>query len=856
MASRSTIHELERRELRGRWFVALASLLMIGLLASTWIGLFSFLSASAAFGSFFELERRYLPDTEALLLDLPDLSQTSKVYTDDGTLLAELHDGRNSLPVRIEEVPDRVLYALLAAEDDQFYTHGGIDFAAIVSAVVDNLRGITRGGSTITQQIVKQNFVGNELTITRKLKEAVTAAELERRYDKEQILEFYLNSVYFGSSAYGLGAAALEYFDKDVRQLTIAEAATLAVQIRSPGAYDPRRFPERVERRRNDVIDNMVSNGFIAAYQGELAKRQPLVIQPRRTFQSPAPHVVAEVKRQLLNDPEFAFLGATPRERKRAIFGCPADDTTCTGGGGLRIITSLDLELQLEANRILQTWLPLPVSEEGEEVLAPTGAIAMVENETGAIKVMASGLPFDVEQFDLVTQGIRNPGSAFKPFTLVAALEAGLSLNSFWDDRTPTEVDCGYPCDDGSNIWTVRNAGGGGNGRTLYSATTASVNVVYAQVAVAIGPERIAQTAKRMGIKTELKPAYPSITLGGRSVGPLEMASAFSNFATNGLWAEPYLIDRIIDADGNVIYERDVQRRQVADPAIIAAARKPLEVIPVRGTAPRANLGIPQGGKTGTHQDFKDSWFVGFVPRYTAAVWVGFSEAQIPLRNVTINVLQDDGTYEPTLYPRVYGGTVAAPIWKEFMTQALHDLPVEDFPEDPPGVSRYFQTPLTNVPLVVGMEEEDAVDTIFDAHLRPNVVEVDSVEPAGTVVGQDPLPGEETKQGSTVLVEVSSGIPPTAPLLDLSGLSLSEVSAALVQFEQETGVALGFSVRFEETENPELVDKVIRTEPGPGAIVTYEQSIVLYVGEEPPPEEEGPGGSGPGGGGPGGGGGG
>ena len=358
-------------------------------------------------------------------------------------------------------------------------------------------------------------------------------------------------------------------------------------------------------------------------------------------------------------------------------------------------------------------------------------------------------------------------------------------------------------------------------------------------MAIEIGPQRIADTARRMGIQTELEPAYPSITLGGRSVGPLEMASAFSNFATNGVFANPHLISRIVDARGEVLYERAVQQRQVADPAIIAAARQPLEVVPVRGTAPRANLGIPQGGKTGTHQNFEEAWFVGFVPRFTTAVWVGYAEAQIPLRDVTIHVLQEDGTYQPTLYPRVYGGTVAAPIWREFMTYALDGLPVEQFPEDPPGVSQYFDTPEARVPIVIGMPTEEAIDAVFDAHLRPDIVEVDSLEPEGVVAGQDPGPGTELEHGSTVLIEVSSGQPPTAPLLDLVGLDLPGVSEALVQFELDTAVALGFSVSFEETADLALAGRVIRTNPVPGTTVTHSQSIVLVIGQEPPPEEEG-----------------
>ena len=838
MASRSNIHQIERRELRGRWFIALSVLLVVALLASTWVGLISFLGLNAAYGTVTELEEQYLPDTEALLLDLPDLSQTSKVYAEDGTLLAELHDGRNSEPVRIEDVPDRVVYAVLAAEDAEYFTHGGIDFEAILSAAVDTLSGVTRGGSTITQQVVKQNFVGSEVSIERKLKEAVTAAELERRYDKDQVLEFYLNSIYFGASAYGIGAAAREYFDKQVAQLTIAEAATLAVQIRSPGAYNPRRFPDRVERRRNQVIDKMVENAFITPFQGDLAKAEPFVIAPHQTFQGPADHVVAEVKRQLLNDAEFAFLGVTNTERKLAIFGCPADDAACRGGGGLTVVTTIDLGAQLKANDILQSWLPLPVTDEGEGVLAPTGAIAMVDNQTNAIRVMASGLPFDFEQFDLVNQGVRNPGSAFKPFTLVAALESGMSLNSFWDDRSPMEIECPFPCGaDGSNIWTVRNAGGGGNGRTLYSATTGSVNVVYAQVAMEIGPSRIAETAQRMGIVTDLTPAYPSITLGGRSVGPLEMASAFSNFATNGLWAPPYLIQKIMNAEGEVLYEKDVQRRQVVEPGVIAAARRPLEQIPVSGTAPRANLGIPQGGKTGTHQDFRDAWFVGFVPQYTAAVWVGFPTAQIPLRDVTINVHQEDeDSYRPTIYKRVYGGTVPAPIWKEFMEYVLVDEPILEFPADPEGVAAYLTTPEIAVPFVVGLHKDDAVETVFDSHLRPVLVEVDSLDPPGTVIAQEPAPATEVGHGSDVTIQVSSGKPPTAPLLDLIGLDLTTVTQALLIYESDTGVSLGFSVRFEETEDSSLVDKVLRTTPDPGTTVTHGQSIVLVIGQAPPEE--------------------
>ncbi len=842
--SKAPIHELERRDVSRRWFVALATLLSIALLSSTWIGLFSFFGTNTAYGTFTDLERKYIPEVDDLLLDLPDLSQVSRIYTLDDVLLAELHDGKNSEPVRYDELPDIVIKAVLAAEDAEFFEHEGVDFAAIGGAAIDNLRGVTRGGSTITQQVVKQNFVGDEITLQRKIQEAMVAVELERRYTKEQILEFYVNSVYYGWSAFGVKTAAREYFDKTLDELTIAEAATLFVPIRNPSTYDPRRQPERVLDRRNDVIDTMVAHEMITLAQGERAKEEPYVIQSHPEFQGPADHVVAEVRRAMLNDPEFSFLGATNEERKKAIFGCPSDDVTCAGGGGLKVYVTIDLELQEKANEILNRWLPiadptalsedqlsaciqrynnaqLPVPELANLRCAPTGAIATVDNVTGAIKVMASGLPFDVEQFDLAIQGKRNPGSSFKPFALTAYLESGGSLNSFWDSRSPKAIDCPF-CN--PDPWVVHNAGGGGGGMSLFSGTQNSVNVVYAQVSKEVGPERIIDVAHRMGIQSELPPVY-SLVLGAGAVSPLEMASAYSNFATNGLHADSYLIERIENTAGELIYSREIERLQVVDPAIMAAARRPLTQVVAAGTATRARIGRPQGGKTGTHQNFNEAWFVGFVADYSTAVWTGYPDFQAPLRNLTIN-----GEF----YSRVYGGTVPAPIWKEFMTYMLGDSPVLDFPEDPPGVSQYYVTPSTEVPLVIGLMQDEAVDEIYDAHLRPNVVEVGSIEPKGVVLTQDLEEGSSAAHGQVVTIEVSSGLPPEAPLVDLRSLTVDQAVLALTAFEEETGVALEFSVTFRDVKEPDLVGRVIETSPGAGATVKHGQAVVIVVGKPAP----------------------
>ena len=384
----------------------------------------------------------------------------------------------------LEEIPDLVVAAVLSAEDADYWTHPGIDHQSIIRALVSNVGGgvANQGGSTITQQVVKQNFIGTEPTLRRKVSEAAIAMELERRFTKEQILEFYLNSVYFGANAYGVQAAAQEYFGKALDQLSIAEAAALAVPIRNPTLYDLRNRTDDPVDARDRVIGQMLEEGYITEEEAADALDEPLVTVPHQEFQTLAPQVLIAAKEAVLNDPSFG-LGDTYLQRKRALFGCPADDTTCEGGGGLRIYVTVDYGLQQQAQELLQQWFP-----PGEA--GPTGAIAMVDNRTGATMVMASGLEFgeDIQAgqrtYDIATKGRRNPGSAFKPFGLVAAMENGYPLRSYWAESSPQILDYG-----GAEPWVCYGGPTEGTIRTLEEATIASTNSVFCQVAVKVGAD-------------------------------------------------------------------------------------------------------------------------------------------------------------------------------------------------------------------------------------------------------------------------------------------------------------------------------------------------------------------------------
>lgn len=822
------IHLAERHERRGRRLTSLAFLVVATLLSASLFGLFSYLEADAAFGTIEDLEDRWLCDPEQFVLEFPAVGSLSEVYTSDGVLLGKLSE-RNSQPVSLEEIPDTVINAILAAEDAEFYEHSGIDYSAIMRAALEIYRGGNlQGGSTITQQVVKQNFLSAEQTLERKICEAVVAAALEERYTKDQILEFYLNSVFFGQNAYGIKAAADEYFDKELDEVTIAEAAAMVAPIRNPSLYDLRQRPETVTRARNNTISQMYINGFITEEEAAAAIAEPLRTVEHQEFVELSPAVIIAAREEILGSPKYG-LGETYTQRKRALFGCPADDTECEGGGGLTVTVTVNHEMQTEANRILRAWF--------QDLSGPTGAIAMVDNRTGAVRVMSSGLDFgdDFEAgqrpYDLATKGRRQAGSSFKPFALVTALERGsksglqITLGSYFDQTSPQKLDCGVPCSPEGNIWTVRNAGSGGSGlRTLEQATYFSTNTVYAQVSLQVGPENIVETAHRMGIESPLN-AVPSIALGTQSVSPLEMASAYSTIANFGERVESYLIERIEDQNGKVIYQHEVERTRVLDEALTAAVVRAMEKVVSQGTATRANIGRPQAGKTGTAQNFRDVWFMGFIPQYTTAVWVGHADAQIEMVNFKV---WDDANQREQSYSRAFGGTLAAPIWKQFMEFVTADLPVEDFPPDPSGTDIYYQVPVTEVPDVTGMTQAEAKTAILHAGLNPVVILVASSDPVDTFLGQSPSPGAEVRQGGSVTIRYSSGEPAEMP--DWVGIRTTNIENRINNFNARTGLGVTFRIIERATNDPQEVGRVLQTRPRAGAVVTPGREIVFIVG--------------------------
>ncbi len=668
-------------------------------------------------------------------VELAGLDQTSTVYAADGSVIAVLHDEVDRTVISLDQIPPHVQNAVIAAEDRRFWEHDGYDVEGLGRALLENIesRGVSQGGSTITQQLAKSE-VGDEVTLQRKLTEIAFAMALERELTKEQILERYLNQVYFGEGAYGIAAAAEEFFGKPVDQLSAAEAATLAGQIRQPGTTNPRDFPEISLRRRNQTLAAMAEEGWLTVEEAQSEMQAPLTVVPKVVEQPSDPYIAEAVKQEFYTLEAF---GADRLERNEALLN-----------GGLEIFTSFDPRLQQIAEDVVLSYFPEPT---------PTAALASVDPRTGQIRAIFGGTDFDTEQFNFATQGRRQPGSGWKPFVMATALEIGFSPSLRLPGNSPTRFETGDEWEDRG----VDNFGGANYGSlTMRQALVSSVNTAFAQLMLIVGPENVVSLAESLGINTNAALAgpsgepiiNPSIALGGLTVGvtPLEMAGAYTVFANAGAWVEPSLIDRVTDQQGNVLYERDTTATQILDPTVNEIMVDTMQQVVCCGTASRASIadmGWRAGGKTGTSQINADAWFTGYTPVLSTSVWVGHPEGRIPMSGVS-------------------SGRQPSQIWQDFMSAALEGVEPIDFPTEPPGglpSTDDVEEGEVQVPDVRGMQEFDAYRELADVGLGATTTEVASERPAGSVVWQSPRGGSVVPGGDVITLGISTGSAPPEP---------------------------------------------------------------------------------------------
>ncbi|MGH2691960.1 MAG: transglycosylase domain-containing protein [Actinomycetota bacterium] len=554
--------------------------------------------------------------------DPPAPLQTSTMYDVEGNLFASINAEERRVVVPIRRVPLLVRRAFLAAEDERFYEHSGIDAMAIGRALWNDLTGGRfQGGSTITQQLVRNTsdpYVGRERTLTRKLREAVMAIRLERRFSKDRILEMYLNQIYFGEGAYGVETAAQEYFGKHVWRVTLGEAATLAGLVAAPSRYNPRADLEASRARMVWVLDRMVALGFVPRGEAQEARAASITLAPREPQESQAAYFVDWLTRDI-------------RRRHGA---------DVLYRGGLSIETTLDLRMQHAAERAIAGVLNQP----GD----PEAALVSIDIRSGGVLAMVGGRDFHRSQVNLATgQGGtgRQAGSAFKPFVLATALEEGISPYDIYSGPSSITID-GH---------TMGNYGGSSYGSlSVHQATVNSVNTVFAQLIDEVGPADVAETAHSMGIRTEL-PEVLSLALGTGEVTPLDMTAAYATLASGGIYRRPTGVRWITDSRGEVVERLDAGgRRAIREQTAEQVTDILLDVV-AGGTGTGAQIpGVAVAGKTGTAENYVDAWFCGYTIDVATCVWIGYPRGQIPMTSV-------HGI-------PVTGGSLPADIWRTFMS--------------------------------------------------------------------------------------------------------------------------------------------------------------------------------------------
>ncbi|MGK7872159.1 MAG: transglycosylase domain-containing protein [Xenococcaceae cyanobacterium] len=572
---------------------------------------------------------------------LPDSVDDVLTYAREGTLTIQAADGTVLTEIgpvtheklKVRQVPEHLIQAFVASEDGRFQEHKGVDYQGIVRAIYSNLQAgeVVEGGSTITQQLGRIVFLNQERSLWRKLKEMRLAQKIEQKFDKEQILERYLNLVYLGSGAYGVADAAWVYFSKSVGELTLPEAATLAGIGPAPSVYSPFENEKGAKERRNLVIKRMQEEGFITASEAAAAIASPLVTkrsQPKR-LQRQAPYFSDYIKKEL------------PKYISPAVLKT----------GGVRVETTLNPKWQKAAEETVEK----SVERYGRWQRFSQAALVAIDPRSGQIKAMVGGKDFDDNQYNRVTQAQRQPGSTFKTFVYSTAIAAGFSPNqSFLDAEYFID---GYQPRNYGNTYRRGYV-------SMRNALISSINVVAVKALMDVGWNPTIKIAKKMGIESELKPTY-SLALGASEVNLLELTSAYATLANKGVHQKAYGISRILDREGNVIYEADFQPEQALDEESAAIVTWMLRGVVASGTGQGAQIGRPVAGKTGTSDKSRDLWFIGYIPQVVAGVWLG----------------NDDN--EPT-----WGASsTAAAVWRQFMIEVVKEMPVEAFPALPKQLS-------------------------------------------------------------------------------------------------------------------------------------------------------------------------
>lgn len=762
-----------------------------------------------------------------------EIAETSKVYALDGTLLTEFHAAENREIIPFDKMSDNIKNAVVAVEDKRFYEHTGVDYKRIIGALIADIRSGTaaQGASTITMQYVKNVYFSPEKTLRRKINEALIAIQIERNYTKDKILEMYLNTIYFGSGAYGVEKASQIYFGKHASDLDIAQAALLAGLIRAPEVYNPFNNIDKAKVRRNIVLklmydqDKITKEQYLKALSTEIILNKESINSDLSNQNRTAPYFIDFVKQQLY---EKKFTD-------RDVFK-----------GGLRIYTTLDLSLQKKAEEAIKTIFP--------QDPGPSYGLISVDPNNGYIYALVGGKDYNKNKFNVITQGKRQPGSIFKVPVLMESIRQHLSPNDKYNPNGPITIDMPSGPD-----WVVENYGNerfDTNEMTVIDATIHSVNVVYAQLIMKVGAKNVEKLLSDMEIYDI--GSNPAIALGGleNGISPLDVSKIFSTLANNGIYRQPVCILKITDSVGNVLYEYnpDLNKKVILDEPSAYYTTKILQRVITEGTGKRANIGRPAAGKTGTTSDYRDAWFGGYTPELTTVVWMGYLESNKPMEKI------DSRT--------VVGGSFPAEIWREFMSAALKDKPISEFKSPngelvdvqvclESGLLPTFWCPKESIGYMIftkGKEPKEYCN-IHNKVLVPDVIGKDINEAKQILEQLNFVISEvfefndtynenivfKTEPNSGIILESLSNEPLSITLYISKGLETIELPNFYGALK-ENAIKILQSLKFQNIEivydynDTQPIDYIFNQDPQQGTKVNKNTKITLYVSKGENPE--------------------